>query len=171
MPCIQILQHQYLKGFFLRLEVHLADPLYFCSAFLISHMLANFLLTTLPSNSLFLTFGVVIHCLSYMDQKSKLPIQLNTGFPNFISGFQAVCCPTMSSSAVCLKINSSSSQNCLHVSLCISFLPVRQINFPKIQFYPVLSLFKTPSLECFSKLFWWFHLSRNKSIGVCCIQF
>ena len=106
------------EGFFLRLEVYLADPLYFCSASLISHMLANFLLTTLPSNSLFLTFGVVIHCLSYVDQKSKLPIQLKIGFPNFISGFQAVCCPTMSSSAVCLKINLSSSQNCLHVSLC-----------------------------------------------------
>ena len=37
------------------------------------------------------------------------------------------------------------------------------------QFYPVLSLFKTSSLECVS--FWWFDLSRNKSVGVCCVQF
>lgn len=100
-------------------------PSTFLLCLLISHMLAVFFCyQPLPSNSLLLTFGVIVHCLSYMDPKSKLDSWIKIGFPDFISGLQAVYCPTMSSSAVCLKINSSSSQNCPRVSVRISFLPV-----------------------------------------------
>lgn len=42
-------------------------------AVLLCHMLARVLLATSPPTSLLLTFGMLIHCLSHMDPKSKLP--------------------------------------------------------------------------------------------------
>lgn len=57
--------------------------------------------------------------LSHIDPKSQ-PLTLSTKFPNFILGLQAISCPGVTSSVLCLKINSS-SQNCLHISHCFIF--------------------------------------------------
>lgn len=116
---------KYLKVFVFELRGASCRPIFYCSAFFFivnQSRPGKFFASNFSPNSLLLTFRVIILYLSYMEQKPKLLTQ-STGFPNFISGLQAVCCPAVTSSAVCLKINSS-SQNCLHVSVSISFLPV-----------------------------------------------
>lgn len=118
--CIKLadLENQIFEGFVVVFwDLRWMLQILYSIALLLCHMLANFLLATLPPNSLHLMFGMIIHYLSYMDQKSKLPT-LSTNL------FQDCKLSTvlLRLQVQCLKIYSFPSQNCLHVSVSTSFL-------------------------------------------------